>query len=313
MKSTIALLSVGLLFASCIDKEKKTEPAPAQPTANAQPADVLQSLHFTRGGALNAFIADNPVVEVSHMAPKVAKKAIDKSRLHISLNDEPVDLLAQQIQISKLATLVQSAEGLQCGAATRTLVGVKISYGLDGAGKLKLYYVPVKFKLLNEDWGPGGAIYGRYELCDSAGAYTYEANAFNAVQNIQTMYNAMTAYQNALAIARNENGTDIQPFKWQTDIRGDVRSLIFSLDQLLALQNTPGNNGNIKIWNAAGKLLGQANKYLIKHLLLVSSDDVVVNGEVIDVTDHPFSDLSHICPPSCNGNDFIFATLPAIP
>jgi hypothetical protein len=261
---------------------------------------------------------DRIITSVVEMAAVDAEGHIENTPQFLKINNVSLPLMAAQIDTAAINQLKEIASGLSCNpVCTRSITGVRITYGAIG-NNLKLYYTPVLFCFIKKA-GTGGHLgeLNNYTLCREGVSYVYNGGptfvpADAAEMNAATM--SYTRAQTGLRIRRIEASGIFDNFKAEATIFGDVTSSIFSFQQIEKIYRVPMPNLSVKIWNTLGVFpLQPSSKYplpLLKHTLLFSSGYVTNNGNDLLVTQRPFSNLSHICPPNCITDAFWFMTVP---
>lgn len=269
-----------------------------------------------QNAALNLFADGTTDPIVTQVAPKNAEQAIESAPDYFKVNNVALSILAIEIKKAAIVSLHGIATELRCDCED-SLLGLRIIYALSSNYSLTFYFQPLLFCPVSETvTGAGGRVYRRYELCTEGNFYTYapESLNFQLVTDIANKDAEVLRYQTPVTgLKVLDTGTT--PFSWRNfidanTISGDVKSLIFSFDQIEEVYNRTGIDGKIRFWNAVGNLETKNYGVLTKHLLLLSSDDVTYSGNNVIPSLRGFADLSHLCPPSCNGRNFFFILKP---
>jgi len=232
----------------------------------------------------------------------------------IRLNGQPLPLLAGEINRSALDTFQTFVNALRCDSNCKDwILGMRIIYAQENTS-LILYYQPVLLCAIGDATpGPKGVL-RHYSLCQEGAYYAYANGHFNKLDDtgIRNMNAAIDTYKKTPGTG-SPYGVEIKSpgGKWESfatsadnDPRGNVKSLVYPIKQMMATAGT----GTLKIWNMVERIGISDNNMEItyhKHELLLSNDVVTVNGTNLETPSSTvFSDLSHICPPSCNGRTF---------
>jgi hypothetical protein len=286
-----------------------------------------------RARVLNYYIlGDSPAPKAAKVWTDDAEQRIENSRNTFEINGSKIKMEAERLATS--AILKNSANSEQeleeivnacscpVGCITNTLGAVQVFYAVNLAGDFKLYYKPALFCRIDSSYGQGGHYYGRYSKCSSQNNYyEYDNNSksFKAVtgSSVAVANNDITRYTTSVAIDRPDScpipDGPFYPVQYCDNIRGDAKSVIFPIDELILLCKS---DPEICLWNAVEPLSlmevvsgTRKEQNYVKHSLILSTGDVHKNifGGLSYSSNSSFSDLSHLCPPSCNGNDFTFA------
>jgi hypothetical protein len=265
------------------------------------------------GSNIDAQIYPNPLPSKVHNA--VAKELVEATSTHITLNGSALDLFAEEIDAAELDSFEVYANALTCNPACADwMTGMRIIYSQDGAS-LKLYYQPILLCATNAARpGPKGNIQD-FDLCNSGSFYEYTSGRFKKLitqAQLDDMTNRIDNYKiakspdlpygvqikNPAGIWENFDATN------DDNPAGSVKSVVYPLGELISL-----NTGRmVKLWNTVEltsvKKDGVTTLYH-KHNILLSTENVTSAGTILNVPkDAKFADLSHLCPPSCNGNRF---------
>lgn len=231
-------------------------------------------------------------------------------------NNLKLGMLAAKIPTAAIEWMYTThAKGINCVASSYSITGIRIFYGLTSDfKKLQLFFQPVSFCRVDNIYGQGGERLGKYQVADNGKYYEYiSGNQFTQI-TVSDKDNAFTRYRNTMNGIRFNRGAQGPRFNMKNsegDIMGDVESVTYSMQELFTLAESKANKGFIMFWNSIKVLPIGGSRQLVKHMLVLSSDDVDVNPAdasdlVVPSEGANFMNLSHICPPSCNGANYTF-------
>ena len=172
---------------------------------------------------------------------------------------------------------------------------------------MKLFYQPL---YLNRDPKDNSSTNGNHYFipCEDNTYYTYvnTKDSFKIAVATATDLACINTYTSNIKI-NHFRSKNIKPddttlkFIQADDSSGDVRSVIFSFQEIDSL--ITGNNYKkyVLLENAVEDETFKKIKYLKHHILLKASNDL--NRFTNDFTDM-YGNLSHLCPPSCNGVNY---------
>lgn len=257
---------------------------------------------------------DEIYLMISAVDPKDAERYIETAGDFIWINNNPIIQQAAQPRIQAIRDLQAIAKSIPTNPepCNNYITGLKIFYGIKNTAFI-LYYRPVKFcRSSLYDIG-GRETWGTYQVYQDVNSYYYYdgtdfINETDAAK-LQIIKDEINAYQdinNGVKIRRSQIvGTQRSSFIKSAHRSGDVESVTFSFQEFFALMDANPVSNVIRIWNVI-KGREHPNENLVHDLLLSAESIVSINGDVqIPTFTGPFADLSHLCPPSCNG-DFDF-------
>lgn len=267
---------------------------------------------------------DNLLMRVVAVDGETALREIRHSLVYLGVGPSNTRLNIQAVAINTAAIndFTRTASIINCtlapGICQGTVTAIRIIYGLN-TNSLTLYYKPVKLCRASRSYGQGGEYFGQYKGNEENTIYSYSSGSTTFTPLSGTALSNATAqiakYQeanNGIQIFRDNTPDD---FRSGDDISGDVKSIMFPLQELMAVAKSPGNKGLIYLWNSISEINSPNEKPFIKHTLLLSSDDVTNTGNVVylPIYGSSFANLSHLCPPSCgtaNNDYFTFRLAP---
>lgn len=278
-----------------------------------------------------AINGDSPQTSVTAIWSEDAAKRIIKSYSTFSVNSNSVKLQAERIStlaivgnstspIKELEELLTDCGSVNCSNSP-TLGAIEMFYAIVG-GNFKLFYKPVVFcRESGARYGQGGHFYAPYvRQMTGPNYYQYDANATSFVTvTLVDAQNGIAAYKTNIRLKRPTLNSPAPNSNFYTDpnhdIYSDVTSVIIPLDEFTTLVQ---GTRQVCLWSAVEPLSlcetdsqgNKADKELVKHVIVLSSDDVSENysNRVLNYsTASSFSDMSHLCPPSCNASQFLFA------
>lgn len=263
--------------------------------------------------------------------PGDAAKRIVNSYSTLTMNGSAIQLQAERIHTLAINANASNNPTKEleellsdCGdnsACTNTLGAIEMFYAVVG-GNFKLYYKPIVLCGLDfPRYGQGGHFYKRYDkLATGSTYYKYDesSKSFKTEAPEINVPAAIAAYQTAIRIKRPTSNSPAPSASFYGDathsVYGDVTSVIMPIDEFQSLAKS---TDEIRLWNAVEPLelletvAGQKiDRNLIKHVIILSTDNVSedYNARTLNYyTYSVFSDMSHLCPPSCNSNQFTFA------
>jgi hypothetical protein len=287
-----------------------------------------KSLHENFAFKING---DRIQTRATSVWPGDAAKRIVNSYSTLTMNGSAIHLQAERIHTLAINANssnnpIKEMEELlnDCGdnsAYTYTLGAIEMFYAVVSSN-FKLYYRPVVLHGLPDPrYGQGGHYYRRYDRLATGGTYyKYDQNSKSFTTEVSTINvpNAIAAYQTAIRIKRPTSNSPAPSASFYTNathaVYGDVTSIIMPIDEFESLAKS---TDEIRLWNAVEPLellenvSGQKiDRNLIKHIIILSTDDVDEDYNNRTLNYHltsTFSDMSHLCPPSCNADQFTFA------
>lgn len=254
-------------------------------------------------------------IDKTEVSAKEAKTWIDSSATFFSIaNTNAFHPFVQTIKMEHLTALRNNPLSKPSESAVKWIGGLRLIYAIE-ASVFKLYFRPLYFKWAKDLFGQGSEAHALYALSeDETVYYDYDANTgFQAIDmNDVAVANKVNANIQRYADAQlgiyiqRRNGDSMKT----AHTVNDVKSVIFTFQEFFTLQDSGNPNINeIKIWNYVKQINSSTNP-LVKHDLMLSSDDVAYNpnllGISLDTIKSNFLDLSHLCPPNCGGSDFLF-------
>lgn len=262
---------------------------------------------------------DLPAAAPPEVHPLAGKDMIEDAAEGIRLDGNYISLVPLEISASELVEFKRYANDLACDPDCEDYMpGIRIIYGLDGSS-LVLYYQPMRFCADGPKRMGAKGWTRHYNLCKEGGFYKYDGGFTELNSGELTIMNTQTENYRRLPAdghpygveVKNEDG-DFEGFidDGEDSYAGSARAMVFPVQQLIDL----AGGGVVKLWNMWGRTgveTGGVTVYYRKHEILLSTENVTVSGTNVHVpAGGKFSDLSHICPPSCNGNRFMFYVNP---
>jgi hypothetical protein len=316
------LVLVVISISSCSNEKDANMPADNEnalgserDTSKAKKFPLMSAINFSMDINQNIFLVADGEPPLDQTIPAVptsfAENIIESAPGYLFVKGMPLTLMAAEIPTAAVITLSNAAAQLTCDPActsTNQVAGVRISYGVNSTFKLVLYYRPLLFCFQHAHYGQGGRLYGNYSLCKEGDYYYNNGGQLERVQDQNLMQVELTRYKDkteGVGIKRDLTAPT-ETFNTTQDITGDVEALIFPMQEILTICKS-SDKSKMRFWNAVEKIVLDNNVQLIKHTLLMSSETVSVTaGNLIFPPNAMFSNLSHICPPSCNNNNFNF-------
>ena len=264
-------------------------------------------------GILNKILLPNEDqihLEVTEIEKNLGARWIEETETYLEIAGGKIGVLAAEFKLNAINQLQTAAEQLSTNPTpcANYLTGLKLFYAFKN-GKFTLYYRPVKFCNLSKSYGQGSQLFGQYKLYENANSYfKYSDPNFVEVTDAaekQAILAEIDAYKIQIKI-KHRDTDPLAPFISSVDISGDVCSVIFSFQEMLALGLASYGTSNIRIWNSVEVISYNLDQWN-KHGLLLSTENVTSSGGSINVYAYQgsFANLSHMCPPSCIG-DFTF-------
>lgn len=286
-------------------------------------------LYLRSGLMALGFYGDSPQPRATMVWSADAAERIVNGYSTFSLNTSAIQLQAERINtvaIGKNAgTGSKELEELlaDCGnvsVCTNTLGAIEIFYAVAN-GNFKLYYKPVVFcQEAGARYGQGGHYYAPYTRQVTGTTY-YKYNSATSSFVAEATNDALTAiaaYKTTIRIKRPSTNSPAPNSYFYTDpdhdVYSDVTSVIMPIDEFLMFTKT---TSQVCLWNAQEPLSlceteddVKTEKNVVKHVIILSSANVTENYGDRTMYYYPssqFSDMSHLCPPSCNASQFLFA------
>ncbi len=254
-------------------------------------------------------------IDKTEVSASDAKTWIDSSSAFFSVgNTNAIDPFVLTLKLEHLTQLRNHPLSKPSESAVKWIGGLRLIYAVEES-VFKIYFRPLYFKWVNDLFGQGNELYALYMLNEdetvyyaydiNAGFQTLDMNDAGVANKVNTNIQRYTDAQSGIYIKRR-NGEATRT----THTANDVKSVIFTFQEFLTLQDSgnPGIN-DVKIWNYVKQINSSTNP-IVKHDLMLSSDDVIYNTSSSGISLNPiksnFLDLSHLCPPSCSGGEFLF-------
>lgn len=281
--------------------------------------------------SIKSFDGQYPQPTATLIWPSDAAKRIVRSYSTFAINGSNIHLEAERIHALAINTNTNTEEKeleellafcTPTTVHTNTLGAIEIFYAVVN-GNFKLYYKPVVFRAKSDpSYGQGGHFYYQYSrIADASNYYKYvpSSKSFTTETTIDVP-DAIAKYKTSISIVRPpDNAPEPTPaatFYSNTEypVYGDVTSVIIPMEQFLLLSKL---SDEVCLWNAVEPLSltqkegGEKNIDLVKHVVILSTDNVneeYNNRKLTYYNTSTFSDMSHLCPPSCNLNQYTFAT-----
>jgi hypothetical protein len=246
----------------------------------------------------------------------VGEETVEISPSKIKLNGVAISIPAGEISSAQLAVFRDSAKAIprDAGACGDWMPGMRIIYGQDGSF-LVLYFQPVQLCAYSGKFLSPKGQQQHFDLTNSGGFYTYIGGQFVKLSPAQIvdMNTKIDQYRKKKSAGSPYGVEILSPNNvWgefvdngDNDAKGNVKSLVYPVDELITLANISG--AKVKLWNAVetAEVTDGNTTYHTKHDILLSTGDVYNNGnDLIVPVNAAFANLSHICPPSCNGRVF---------
>jgi len=301
----ILLLAVTILLYNCSNKQVAEKIETLLPIK----ADTLPDEESMRKGLMAEDILDRWQVRVD---TSLGKNLIERTPYFLRLNGIALPFLASEIDTNETNRMHDIAQALvPVSCTTSTVTGLRILYGSDSNNQLKLYYQPLMFCFVDSTFSPPLGVKGRYRLEVEGLYYHYEqvggSLQFSEAESVQMSADLARYKDENTGLGIMRDGTNTFDYFRESDwFDGDTRSTVFTFQQIKDIYRSTVCNGFVRFWNAPAKILKYNPPHYIRHILLLSTDNVTeVAGEINHGGNH-FSDLCHLCPISCNGEKFSF-------
>jgi len=206
---------------------------------------------------------------------------------------------AEEIVIGAFAKLKKVANN-SVPAGTQYVTGIKITFGLKTVlGKMDLLYTPIYMHKLRDSL-TAGEKWGIYSITDNPAYFTYNTtiDSFQVTND----YDCIEKYRSYIKIDHDGNGpAGFEDFNSDLTGAGDVRSVIFSFQEIdSVIVKNPGIN-SLKVFNASVKV-PYNNDTIMKHSLLLgpdSKDPALLPRIFYGGFNNKYANLGHLCPPGC--------------
>ncbi len=317
--SSLSLLFISAILCNCgragdsSEKEKNAQDSVELAKSLAFPMNDKSGSGSRYGrSAANEVYPDFQATTVNTL---LAKQVIEASGINFRLNGSALALKATELDSAQVNVLKGIALSLGSGSATcdEILPGIRIIYARSGSS-LKLYYQPLLFCVTGARVDQHNGTFKRESTLTVEGTYyEYISNAFHELTSpseIAAMNAAIANFQmlNSGLQVRKDGAYRNFIVTNDTDPNADVKSVVCPIQQLLDICATPASGtGKVVLWNGVDPIGFQANPKLIKHTVLLSTDNVTATGGTIIIEPTAVvSDYMHLCPPSCSVNQFSF-------
>lgn len=269
--------------------------------------------------AYNTYIASAPVyLEEDDLYTETSRVESEKAEINIELTSQffrigtsPIDSFVMNMKHSELEKL-RTAEAVKIphNQGFSYVTGIKMIYAVKQSN-FCLYFSPVKFSRdpkINPSIGNGLTINYTYDIVDSGKIFKYENDAFIQITDADELVEINRQIQDYV---RPGVGISLKPNRWEPSYRnhnqlptieGDTTSVILPFQTFEKFKLSNNLKDTFKLWNQVKDSVYNGKSY-IKHDLIFSSDDIFSDkGDIIAPTfGGKFANLSHLCPPSCQG------------
>jgi len=227
-----------------------------------------------------------------------------------------------QVNWKHFYPLFNFATRLKPNSSTGYVTGLRIHWGISvdgGVQSLCPVFQPVCLNLNEKGLTYNSSLHttNKYDIVETQKAYyTYDGTSFNTcTENEFTTYT--TNYRNLILFSRDGGATKL-PFNDAMDIKGDVRSELYTFQEIFA-EMYVNQLDYVYLYNAIKTVPSQD---LFKHTIFLSPNIVTeaipmlairhisIEGSVSAMfealsfrTHFPqncFADLAHLCPPNCD-------------
>ncbi len=211
---------------------------------------------------------------------------------------------AEEIKIEAFGPLKTLANN-SVPSGAQYIIGLKITYGLKPlVGEMDLLYTPVYMVKLRDSLVPTAnpqEKWGIYLVVDNPAYYTYNTSTGSFV--VTSDYDCIEKYRSNIKIDHNGNTNGGQyDFNANLDGAGDVRSVIFSFQEIDAVIAMNEGTKTLKIFNACVGV-PYSGTTIMKHSLLLGPDTKnpdFANPVYFSGFYDKYANLGHLCPPGCS-------------
>ncbi len=249
-----------------------------------------------------------------------AHKEIQMSNSYIRINGQPItQYKIMEIDSLSFEQLYNIAYGYRSGGPVKFLTAVKVFFAVDSANILTVLFKPIYLEMIDDFYDVQNNRIGQFNrIVESADYYKY--NEATKSFNNNGDPNWLTNYKNVFEIKRiGTNYEKHNALQGVTGVGADVVALTFTFQEIYKLIGDNSLSPVVKVFNAVREVVLDQTSGIStvarKHNLLLGPShliDPVVPAEMIKSMQfeaymasplvNMYSNLSHMCPPSCNTN-----------
>jgi hypothetical protein len=214
-------------------------------------------------------------------------------------------LLIETIAANAFCKLKDSADALKSrDTCSHYVTGIRLIFGLNSNfNEVTLLYQPVFLCRISSESG-----YGSYAIDEYNGSGYYYYNRSSSSFEITTDASSFHRYRDSILISHTPNDA-YSHFRYPSlgnDTLTDVRSVIYTFQEIAALITDNGTTPYVKLWNTVQNInVPSAGTVVRKHAVLLGPDHLHVTG---GSSSSPcsgggfcdaFANLQGMCPPGC--------------
>lgn len=281
------LLGISLLLDSCDSDQPPSE----LKNDVAKAREEMKAATSLSVSANEDSIYLNPDIVTSGKADSILKTM----QGCILLNGKAPDNFAAAISADTIASWQSEAEHMKPGGTgSRYVTALKFSYGVDANSKMVLMYQPLCLY-----WVATSSSY-TLTTAGMGNGRIFNGKGFDIIKptDFDTKYGL--TYRNQLKIAHTQDPSKLDNFAKVGDPMGpDATAAIYPFQEIYEMLNSNASD-SLKIWNLGSKRKSvQDNNTYVRHDLLLGPPNLFLHLDSL-IFYKVFSDLSHLCPPSCS-------------
>ncbi len=255
------------------------------------------------------------------MMTTVVEDTLDLSKHPVDEGDAEIEFGACNdfVRVRKVLKVSREAEDIDTGAFRKLktiannsvppggqyVTGIKITYGLKPlVGKMDLLYTPIYMYKLRDSLAPvlnPKEKWGIYLVIDNPAYFTYNTT-IDSFQ-VTSDYDCIEKYRSNIKIDHDGPGNgDYEDFNDVLDATGDVRSVIFSFQEIDSVIVKNLGTRSVKVFNASVKVPYNGS-LIMKHSLLLGPDSknpAAAPKVFYGGFNNKYANLGHLCPPGCS-------------
>lgn len=242
---------------------------------------------------------------IMEVETNLAIREIELSKTFLRIESKTVAPRVANINTAAIDSMLNFAKTLTVSATcTNYVTGIKMEYAIGSNSLLGLYYKPVKFCRQFLASGQGVENFGIYTLPIEGPRYEYINNTFSLAAS-----DATTSISNYTTLIKIQHTTTTTTPVPTTITPYDVTSVIFTFQELKALIDDNSGAKNLRIYNCMREISIDPSISSLKHSLIVTTDNIKLYPNETKGRRSfkgKYANLSHLCPPSCIGDLFVF-------
>jgi hypothetical protein len=310
-KIAIVIVAAIIGYFICNYRHKKCEDPVCDKPHQTDSTDRLakkQLVPFT-----NPFGDENDVyLEFCEVTANEGKAESEKCHDYLRVNTKKLKLELATVLMTEWTKLRAKALLEKPANCSNYVTGVKIAFGINTVATndhLTLIYTPVIFCRNAVSYGQQSEIFGTYALHE-ADPQVLVGTQFDLATN--QGIDPVTYENNYFERVKFDRGDDDvfdDPLVQGNNYVDDTKSVIFTFQEIFELSKANGNAASTIIYNSMRDIVLPGQDNLVKHSLIMTYTGQTVKPQQFygaKSMTGKYCNLSHMCPPSCNGVLFNF-------